>query len=108
MAAVVIVSPLRASDSYLWSPRTSRRWGDRGVGLEKGRSNQRTISETDESGVTYVGWRLPVALGPPRLTAERRGQKSSSRILTRDTRRSADTEVSLQAGMEERGDESTR
>ena len=79
-----------------------------GVGLEKGRTNQRTMSETDESGVTYVCWRLPVALGAPRLTAERRGQKSSSRILTRDTRRGADTEASLQAGMEERGDESTR
>ena len=26
MAAVVIVSPLRASDSYVVSPRTSRRW----------------------------------------------------------------------------------
>ena len=25
MAAVVIVSPLRASDSYVWSPSTSRR-----------------------------------------------------------------------------------
>jgi hypothetical protein len=26
MVGVVIVSPLRASDSYLWSPRTSLRW----------------------------------------------------------------------------------
>src|SRR5215469_1612240 len=80
---------------------------ERAVGLGREHPSQRLFIVATVLSVTVLPTLAGICLWHSDRRVRRRkdaGQKSSSRILTLDPRRSADTEASLQAGMEDRRD----